>query len=526
MKELQDCRVLIVDDVKANVDVLVSALRDEYKLSVALEGARALEAAEKWTPDIVLLDVMMPGMDGYEVCRRLRARAETREVPVMFLSALDEIESKTKGFEAGGNDYLTKPFEILEVKVRVRSLLKARLYQEAVRARMERDLSIAREIQMGLLPRDVARFTRDTGLDIHALIDPAQQVGGDLYEMVRPSDDRLIVALGDVSGKGIPAAFFMTVAMTLLQSTARHLDDPDLILRRVNDDLAAENPRGMFVTLACAVFDLRLGRATLASAGHMPPILLRRGAPPSFVPVVNGMLAGIDPGIECPGLSLELVPGDTLVFYSDGVTEAFDVEENLFGDARLLEQLARDPGRTAAETVKSVVGAVQRHAGTAPQSDDICVLAVRYAPDEPRADGAFSRFLRAEPGQVSAACEALRSWCEDSGVEAHATADVVLAVEEVLSNVVRHGYPGEPGGTIVLGARLEDGWVRVSVRDRGAPFDPADAAAPDLDAPAHERKVGGLRLHLVRSVLDAVRYDRAGGENRVMLGKFVGAQEA
>src|SRR5262245_50776997 len=115
MNDLSEARVLIIDDVKANVDVLVQALRDEYKLSVAFNGESGLRSAEKNPPDLVLLDIMMPGIDGYEVCRRLRAAPRTREVPVMFLSSLEEVGSKTLGFEVGGNDYLTKPFEVVEV---------------------------------------------------------------------------------------------------------------------------------------------------------------------------------------------------------------------------------------------------------------------------------------------------------------------------------------------------------------------------------------------------------------------------
>ena len=155
MKDLSDSRILIVDDVKANVDVLVQALRDEYKLSVALDGTAALRSIEKNPPDLVLLDIMMPGLDGYEVCRQLRASESTRELPVMFLSALEDVKNKAHGFEVGGNDYLTKPFEVLEVKARVRSLLKAKAYADAVREAMARDLRIAREIQMGILPADL-----------------------------------------------------------------------------------------------------------------------------------------------------------------------------------------------------------------------------------------------------------------------------------------------------------------------------------------------------------------------------------
>ena len=156
MKDLSECRILIVDDVKANIDILVAALRGEYKLSIALDGENALRNAEKNPPDLVLLDIVMPGIDGYAVCRRLRASEQTREIPIMFLSALEDVKDKARGFEMGANDYLTKPFEILEVKARVRSLLKAKAYADAVREAMERDLSIAREIQMGILPSDLS----------------------------------------------------------------------------------------------------------------------------------------------------------------------------------------------------------------------------------------------------------------------------------------------------------------------------------------------------------------------------------
>src|SRR5262245_9206469 len=137
IKDLADCRVLIVDDVKANVDMLVEALRGDFKLSVALDGEAALRAVERSAPDLVLLDIMMPGIDGYEVCRRLRADAATREIPVMFLSSLEDVQDKAKGFELGANDYLTKPFEILEVKDRVRSMMKAKEYADAIRGTQE-----------------------------------------------------------------------------------------------------------------------------------------------------------------------------------------------------------------------------------------------------------------------------------------------------------------------------------------------------------------------------------------------------
>jgi sigma-B regulation protein RsbU (phosphoserine phosphatase) len=380
VKELSESRVLIVDDAKTNIDILVEALRDEYKLSVALDGAAALLSVEKNQPDLVLLDIVMPGLDGYEVCRRLRAQESTRELPIMFLSSLEDVRDKTRGFEAGGNDYLTKPFEVLEVKARVRSLLKAKAYADAVREAMARDLLIAREIQMGILPTDLAAATRHSALDVDAIIEPAQKVGGDLYEVLRASDDRLVIALGDVSGKGIPAALFMAITVTILRTLARHLSDPAEILRRLNDELAERNPRGMFVTIQCLVFDLEHGSVSYAGAGHHQLALLSRSRPPRLAYPSSGRPVGLmalNP-IECETFRLD--PGDTFVLFSDGVSEATNAVEDFYGEERLLALLSSCAGSSAADIVARVMGDVRAFAAGAKQSDDITVLAARYAP--------------------------------------------------------------------------------------------------------------------------------------------------
>src|SRR4029077_2754928 len=225
---------------KTAYEILVEALRDEYKLSVALDGAAALRSVEKSAPDLVLLDIVMPGLDGYEVCRQLRAQESTRELPIMFLSSLEDVRDKTRGFEVGGNDYLTKPFEVLEVKARVRSLLKAKAYSDAVKEKKANERRVSRVIRLGILPGDVAASTRGTGLDICAVLEPAREVGGDLYEVLRAGEDRVVVVVGDVSGKGIPAALFMAVTTTLIRVVARELERPEEILLRVNDALAVQ----------------------------------------------------------------------------------------------------------------------------------------------------------------------------------------------------------------------------------------------------------------------------------------------
>ena len=379
MKELSDSRVLIVDDVKANVDVLVQALSGEYKLSVALGGQQALDAVHRSPPDLILLDIVMPDIDGYEICQRLRAAEATRELPIMFLSSLEDVNDKTRGFAVGGNDYLTKPFEIREVKARVNSLLKAKLYADAVKAAAERDLRIAHEIQTGLMPADIPGQVQGTGLDVHAVFEPARRVGGDLFEVLRLGPDRVLVAVGDVSGKGIPAALFMAVAVTLLRSLARQGHTLEKILRLLNDELLEQNPRGMFVTLQCLVFDLAAGTVACASAGHHGAVRITTGHAPQLAFTSCGRVLGLLPADDISSETLALETGETFVLFTDGVSEAFDQNDELFGEERLLAQLQASPGRSARETTLGVLEAVRRHAAGAQQSDDITVVSVHYA---------------------------------------------------------------------------------------------------------------------------------------------------
>jgi len=376
MKELSESRILIVDDVPANVDVLVQALRGEYQLSVAIDGTSALRTAEKLLPDLVLLDIMMPGIDGYEVCRRLRASAQTREIPVMFLSSLEDVQDKTKGFEAGGNDYLVKPFEVLEVKARVKSLLRAKAYADAVKEKIAYDLRIAREIQMGILPPDIAAVAEGTGLEAHAVLHPAQEVGGDLYEVLKTPDGNVVVVMGDVSGKGIPAALFMAVTTTLVRAMAPESHRANEILRRVSDALVSHNPRNMFVTVLCGIYDVVTGQLEYASAGHPPAVLVRDGKA-TLLPTEPDMAAGIQAGLSAPSQSVQLQAGDLVVFYTDGVTEAFNAAGELYGETRLLEELTGHSGYTAAESTAALLRHVRAHAGDHPQSDDIAILALK-----------------------------------------------------------------------------------------------------------------------------------------------------
>ena len=377
MKNLSDCRVLIVDDTKANLDILVEGLKADHKLSLAMNGEMALQIAARTPPDLVLLDIMMPDLDGYEVCRRLRAMPETADVPIMFLSSLEEVRDKTRGFEAGANDYLTKPFELLEVKARVRSLLKAKAYSDAVKEQIASELRVAREIQMGMLPHDFSAVGQAYGVEFGAVLEPAREVGGDLYGVCAAATERLVVFLGDVSGKGIPASMFMVRAISLARLLARDIIEPELILARLNDELSADNPSSMFVTFLCAVYNPATYQLVIANAGHCRPVLLRAGEAPAWAVRHLGTALGFEPGLEFTRTELQLRPGDALVFYTDGVSEAFNPQDMCYGDDRLIADTAALAGRSAPELTAGLLRCVHEFADKAPQSDDIAIMTLK-----------------------------------------------------------------------------------------------------------------------------------------------------
>ena len=363
-----------MDDAKANLDILVEGLKPDHKLSLALTGQMALQIAARTPPDLVLLDIMMPGLDGYEVCRRMRQMPETAEVPIMFLSSLEEVQNKTRGFEAGANDYLTKPFEMLEVKARVRSLLKAKAYSDAVKEQLAADLRVAREIQMGILPHDFTAVEKAYRVSFGAILEPAREVGGDLYGVCAAGPERLMIFLGDVSGKGIPASMFMVRTVSLAGLLAREIAEPKRILERLNDELSADNASHMFVTFLCAVFEPATHRLTLASGGHCYPLLLPADGPPCWITKTIGTALGFDSGLEFQAVELTLSDGDAVVFYTDGVSEAFNPERELYGSERLLADASGLAGQSANAISAGLLAKVRAFAGTAPQSDDIAIL--------------------------------------------------------------------------------------------------------------------------------------------------------
>jgi phosphoserine phosphatase RsbU/P len=251
----------------------------------------------------------------------------------------------------------------------------------ASRERMESELRIAHDIQMGILPKIFPPFPNRREIDLFASLTPAREVGGDFYDFFLISPDQFCFLVGDVSGKGVPAAFYMAVAKTLIKAVAesdRSIADPGRILARANNDLAVDNDSCMFVTIFCGVLNMGTGEVRYASAGHNPPVLIRSGGAPTLLSTRQEPVAGALEGVEYTTDTLSLAPGDGLLLYTDGVTEAMNSALNLYGEARLLHEIAALAEADAHDMCDHLAGDVRTFAAGAEQSDDITLLALRF----------------------------------------------------------------------------------------------------------------------------------------------------
>ncbi|ACN13332.1 predicted phosphoserine phosphatase RsbU (Sigma factor regulation protein RsbU) [Desulforapulum autotrophicum HRM2] len=248
----------------------------------------------------------------------------------------------------------------------------------AARERIQGELNVAREIQMGIIPKTFPTFPDHNQFDLFATIKPAKEVGGDLYDFFLLDPDHVCFTLGDVSDKGVPAALFMVITRTLIKTTAEHERSPARIMSRINTILEADNPRAMFVTLIIGVLNIRTGALTYSSGGHNHPILVEKNGSINYKTDKSGPMVGVIADFDYREISVDLLPGDGFFLYTDGVTEAMDKEQHLFSDGKLLETVQNGPLDRLEATIENVMEKVVDHAGDAPQSDDIAMLMIRY----------------------------------------------------------------------------------------------------------------------------------------------------
>jgi|GraSoiStandDraft_11_1057310.scaffolds.fasta_scaffold151783_2 phosphoserine phosphatase RsbU/P len=381
-------RILVVDDNDDNRYTLTLYLDLEGYSSVetAQDGEEAIARLQTAEFDLVLLDVMMPKVDGYQVLTWIKDQPRLRDLPVIMISALNEMNSVIRCIELGAVDYLLKPFNPVLLKARLGSTLEKKRLRDEINAhlaRLEQELEAARRLQMAMVPQSFPKPSAAFPLDLCASMEPAREVGGDLYDFFVTEDGKLCFLVGDVSGKGMPAALFMARTKSLIRITtelmrARHgaSAGPAEIIARVNRELCQDNSDMMFVTLFFAMIEPATGELEFCNAGHNAPYRLN-GKTVETIEGGKGIILGVRPDAVYSTGRLALAPGDGVYLFTDGVTEANNAAEELFGETRLEAVLRAADGAPCAEIVKSVAYAVRGFVGDALPSDDITMLAIR-----------------------------------------------------------------------------------------------------------------------------------------------------
>jgi sigma-B regulation protein RsbU (phosphoserine phosphatase) len=381
-------RILVVDDNDDNRYTLTLYLDLEGYSSVetAQDGEEAIARLQTAEFDLVLLDVMMPKVDGYQVLTWIKDQPRLRDLPVIMISALNEMNSVIRCIELGAVDYLLKPFNPVLLKARLGSTLEKKRLRDEINAhlaRLEQELEAARRLQMAMVPQSFPKPSAAFPLDLCASMEPAREVGGDLYDFFVTEDGKLCFLVGDVSGKGMPAALFMARTKSLIRITtelmrARHgaSAGPAEIIARVNRELCQDNSDMMFVTLFFAMIEPATGELEFCNAGHNAPYRLN-GKTVETIEGGKGIILGVRPDAVYSTGRLALAPGDGVYLFTDGVTEANNATEELFGETRLEAVLRAADGAPCAEIVKSVAYAVRGFVGDALPSDDITMLAIR-----------------------------------------------------------------------------------------------------------------------------------------------------
>ena len=381
-------KILVVDD-EPDVELLIKQrfrqqIRDRgFNFEFALNGEEALtRLREDNNIDIVMSDINMPVMDGLTLLSRIHAM--DRLLRTVIVSAYGDMQNIRIAMNRGAYDFLTKPIDFEDFEITLQKTMhEMEALREGHRARkqldsLESELSVASRIQQSMLPRRFPPFPERSDLEVYAEMEPARLIGGDFYDYFLIDSDRFAFVIGDVSGKGVPAALFMASTRTLLRATALQGASAAACVSQVNSVLSRQSD-GMFVTLFYGILNTRTGMLDYCSAGHYHPYVFSAGSGVRVATQGGGMVAGLfeDSKYEECG-KFQLTPGDGLLLYTDGVTEAFDGEGGMFEGRRLkraLEEVATAP---AAEIVKSVLGKVRAFEGSAPRTDDVTLLVVRY----------------------------------------------------------------------------------------------------------------------------------------------------
>ena len=370
--------LLVVDDDGVNRLVLGRYLEQQgHAVTYAENGRQAIEMLQALPFEMMLLDIEMPEMNGYQVLEHVLSDDRLRDIPIIVTSALDEMDSVVKCIQMGAEDYLTKPVDRVLLKARIGASLEKKRLRDTQRnllRKMEAELDFAREIQRSILPGELPR---KNGCDFGALMVPARAVGGDFYAFVELDENRLGIAVGDVSDKGVPAALFIALTFSLINTEARRSSSPRDVLSHVNQYLLGMNQADMFVTVLYGVFDRITREFWYSRAGHDKPIVLDANGQPIELLGGPGQLLGVLPMPALDEQHIVLPAGGTLLMFTDGATEAMDADGQMFGLERLRAALRANHAGRAQAICAEIWRVVQAFSGDRPAHDDVTLVAIK-----------------------------------------------------------------------------------------------------------------------------------------------------
>jgi len=371
--------ILVVDDSPVNLQVLVRTLHGTgHRILAARDGRAALDIVKRARPDLVLLDVMMPEIDGFEVCRAIKADPQGQDTIVIFLSALGDVSDKVSGLQLGAVDYITKPIQAEEVLARVAThLTRQHLERELRRSRdrLNRELASAARMQRLILP---SALPEHPAVQFAASYQTSRHAGGDYYDVLPLGAGQYGVMVADVSGHGAPAAIIMSMIRAALHSHRPVHADPAAVLRTLNDHFDYLWDTEMFATAIYATVEAGRRQLRIACAGHPPPLLVRGDEEPRALAVDAVPPLLMMPLASIPTSTIELEPGDRVLFYTDGVTERTDRQGRMYDLLRLGTALSEAARLPATGLIERVVEDLERFADGHEPEDDLTLLAIGF----------------------------------------------------------------------------------------------------------------------------------------------------
>ncbi len=516
-------KILVVDDEPLNINILVDLLKDNYKMMAAKNGKQALKAARSSNkPDLILLDIMMPEMDGYEVCSILKEDSATKDIPVMFVSAMNEDSDETKGFELGAVDYITKPISPRILQARVQTHLALTQQASELKAahaliqkqqqRMQDELNVARDIQLSMVPKVFPSFD---AIDVFARLEPAREIGGDLYDTFMIDSESLCLCVGDVSGKGAPAALFMAMTKTLIKSYASSDLSTASIMTRVNDELCENNDENLFVTVFLSILNINTGELKFTNAGHNYPYIIKADKTLVTLREKHGPIVAAMEGLTYKESSIILDEDDTLFLFTDGVTESMNAQEELYGEARLEDFLLKSDIRDVRSTINGLIDDVALYEDGNAQTDDITVLSCYYRGQKIVASTNIS--IANTLGNIEKVIEHFDAFCAVNNIAMPVNQKINLSLDDLINNIISYGYSDELEHMIDIQFKLFENSLMVVVEDDGVPFNPFDGDGVDVSLSIEERAIGGLGIHLIKKLMNSSDYQRQANKNAVVL---------